>query len=772
MPTALRRKARTALRLARAAAARQRLRALPWDSRLVRRRLAARSALSSVVDGPLVSVVVVARDHRPLPARLRRAIERTTYRPVELLVSASTPETRAEAISAVLARAGGELVCLLDPAAEPIRDDWLGHLVGSVLDGAVAAGPLIIRAPGRGYVSTGQRERDLTLLSAGIDFVRAAGVALPRHVAKGTDPGGAVGRVGPVPAAAAACLVARREDLVRAGVPDGYRYDGVESGPTAAPLFDADLAIRLRERGGTIVCDGRAAILYRTDDGPSVPAAVRAAIRSEPPEDAELDVFLDRWGPRLGREVLLDVISGRHEWSVRPLGVRIDGEAPATGGEASATDGTQDAVPGPVGTGILLPLGGPAGLDWRIERGPGTDDPASADVLISDGTGTDIGAIPTGIVRVAWVAGPGPEPDHLQEYDVIVAPDPAVATRLEVATGKPVVRADLRAPGAGERLRHALDRWATAKRVGIRIGVPRWDAAESWGDYHVARSLQRELERDGFPTRIHLRPAWATAVGAREDASIHLFGLKAAPTRPAQVNLLWQISHPDLASPGMYDRYDAAFVASDRFATRMAAVTATPVRPLHQATDPQRLAPDPTGPHHELLFVANSRNVRRTIVDHLADTHHDLAVYGQKWTPDLVDPRFVRGELVPGGDLARYYSSADIVLNDHWQDMRAEGFISNRIYDALACGAFVISDHLDEIEDEFDGAVPTFRDKAGLEALIERYLDDPGARRSMAERGRAAVLERHTFRARADAIVATLGPLLAGRLARIVDSGS
>ena len=67
----------------------------------------------------------------------------------------------------------------------------------------------------------------------------------------------------------------------------------------------------------------------------------------------------------------------------------------------------------------------------------------------------------------------------------------------------------------------------------------------------------------------------------------------------------------------------------------------------------------------------------------------------RQWTPELVDPRFVKGEGIPNHELARYYSSAAIVLNDHWDDMRAEGFISNRLYDALACGAFVISDHLD-----------------------------------------------------------------------------
>ena len=117
--------------------------------------------------------------------------------------------------------------------------------------------------------------------------------------------------------------------------------------------------------------------------------------------------------------------------------------------------------------------------------------------------------------------------------------------------------------------------------------------------------------------------------------------------------------------------------------------------------------------------MANSRKVHRRIVDDLAGTTHDLAIYGGDWTPDLVDPRFVKGEGVPNAELARYYSAAAIVLNDHWDDMLAEGFISNRLYDALACGAFVISDPVDGIEAEFDDAVATYVARAELGALID-----------------------------------------------------
>jgi O-antigen biosynthesis protein len=334
----------------------------------------------------------------------------------------------------------------------------------------------------------------------------------------------------------------------------------------------------------------------------------------------------------------------------------------------------------------------------------------------------------------AILADPGPAAERARTYQDTVVREHTYALRATT-------------------IRAALIAWASATRYGLRVGIPNWEIAEAWGDYHFARALQRSLERRGHPTRLHFLADWDAAVAAREDVTVHLFGLKEAPTRCGQVNLLWQISHPDLATPAMYDRYDQVFVASDSFAARMTPLAGVPVTPLHQATDPERFRPDPNGPAHELLFVANARKAGRRIVEDLAGTTHDLAVYGRRWDADRIDARFVKGEGIPNAELRRYYSSASIVLNDHWDDMRDEGFISNRLYDALACEAFVISDHIDGIEAEFDDAVVTYRDFQHLETLIERYLADPDERRRRGVLGRAAVVERHTFDARARVLV-------------------
>jgi spore maturation protein CgeB len=86
--------------------------------------------------------------------------------------------------------------------------------------------------------------------------------------------------------------------------------------------------------------------------------------------------------------------------------------------------------------------------------------------------------------------------------------------------------------------------------------------------------------------------------------------------------------------------------------------------------------------------------------------------------------------------------------------------INNRLYDALAAGAFVISDPVPGLDEEFDGAVVTYADPADLALIVERYLADPPARRALAERGRLAVLERHTVSRRADELLEVLLPLV------------
>ncbi len=321
-------------------------------------------------------------------------------------------------------------------------------------------------------------------------------------------------------------------------------------------------------------------------------------------------------------------------------------------------------------------------------------------------------------------------------------------------------------------LREILRDWALARRLDLAIAPQSWEVAETWGDYHFARGLQRQFQRRGHPTRLRLRASWESRPAARADVSLQLMGRGTRRIRPGQLSVLWIISHPDLVTDDIVLANDLVFAASDRFARRLAERTGRAVLPLHQATDPARFRPMSGGVVHELLFVANSRYQRRPVTDALDRTPHDFAVYGENWKPGLVDPRHVRGHHIPNAALASYYSAAAIVLNDHWPDMAAQGFLSNRLYDASACGAFVISDHVEGIDTEFDGGIITFRDADELREQVERFLQDPEARAANAERAYKAVLARHTLEDRVEQLLATIGPLAETRPARLSTDGA
>jgi GT2 family glycosyltransferase/spore maturation protein CgeB len=317
-----------------------------------------------------------------------------------------------------------------------------------------------------------------------------------------------------------------------------------------------------------------------------------------------------------------------------------------------------------------------------------------------------------------------------------------------------------------DQLRDALAAWAARPRIDLLIGANNWEVAETWGDYHFARGFQRALQRRDHPTRVRLRDSWEGPGATRADAAVHIMGRGDPPMRHGQLMVLWIISHADLRSDEAVADYDVVFAASNILAAHLAARLGRPAYPLHQATDAVRFRPTPGGPHHDLLFVANSRGVRRRVVDELTPTNLDLAVYGHGWTPELLDPRYLRGEHIPNQELAAYYSAAAIVLNDHWPDMIEVGLLSNRLYDAAASGAFVISDSVAGLEAEFDAGIVSFADGTELRELVAHYLAAPDERAACAARAQRAVLDRHTFDHRAAAMLEVIEPLLDPRTHR------
>ena len=59
----------------------------------------------------------------------------------------------------------------------------------------------------------------------------------------------------------------------------------------------------------------------------------------------------------------------------------------------------------------------------------------------------------------------------------------------------------------------------------FKIGVPSWNEAEKWGDYHLAHAMGTELEKRGHHLKIQILPEWKGPTDRQSDITIHTKGL-------------------------------------------------------------------------------------------------------------------------------------------------------------------------------------------------------------------------------------------------------
>jgi GT2 family glycosyltransferase len=315
----------------------------------------------------------------------------------------------------------------------------------------------------------------------------------------------------------------------------------------------------------------------------------------------------------------------------------------------------------------------------------------------------------------------------------LCVPEPVLtrAPRIEVTEGVPSLR------------------WA------IKHAAPYGPEGEKWGDTHFARHLADALRELGQTVVIDHRESIERSSGSLDEVVLLLRGLARHGPMADRVNLMWLISHPEDVEPSEHRGYDRVYVASVPFAREMAQRWGAPAVALLQATDPAVFHPDLAEPDtgHRVLFIGNSRGQARPLVVTAAEQGLDLSVYGSGWS-GLIDDRFVRGTYLPNDLVGAAYRAAGVVLNDHWSDMHEYGFLSNRLFDAVAAGARVVTDDVAGVEEVFGDAVKVVRDPADLSRLVsvpdlDAVFGDDATRRERA----AKVAAEHSFAARARTLV-------------------
>jgi glycosyltransferase involved in cell wall biosynthesis len=350
--------------------------------------------------------------------------------------------------------------------------------------------------------------------------------------------------------------------------------------------------------------------------------------------------------------------------------------------------------------------------------------------------------------------------------EVVIAGDAVIVDHRPVAS-----RSALRTPVSitseawrsyveahGPELMRAADPLASGTlRIALTVAAPSQKVAPRWGDWHLAEAFARALRRRGHIVRVQTLDHADDLAGRACDVHCVVRGLGSVRRTSGQAHVLWVISHPEQVSVEECDAADLVLVASSRFAEHLRARTRTPVEVMLQATDVTRFRPVPPVPLHvhDVAVVAKSRDVfRASVADAIAGGFRP-AIYGSGWER-FVDPALVVSDYVPNEDLPAVYSSVGVLLNDHWETMHEWGFVSNRLFDALACETPVISDDLPEIAGLFEGSVLTYRDAAQLRELIDSMLTDRTGARARAARGRELIASGHTFDHRAEQLLDAL----------------
>ena len=142
----------------------------------------------------------------------------------------------------------------------------------------------------------------------------------------------------------------------------------------------------------------------------------------------------------------------------------------------------------------------------------------------------------------------------------------------------------------------------------------------------------------------------------------------------------------------------------------------------------------------------------------------EVKVWGPGWRDGPYEDSVV-ADGVANQDLPEIYQSAEIVLNDHTSVMQTRGLLSNRVFDALACGAIPVSEDVGWLPDDIAEFVYTFDDEKSFKAAIKKARSETATKKKKRAALAKSLEKSHSFEARAQTILDVAASLDKQRIA-------
>jgi len=154
---------------------------------------------------------------------------------------------------------------------------------------------------------------------------------------------------------------------------------------------------------------------------------------------------------------------------------------------------------------------------------------------------------------------------------------------------------------------------------------------------------------------------------------------------------------------------------------------------------------------HDVVFVGSYYPNRAELFSRL--TSFDLAIWGPGW--DQLEStsslrKHIMGAHTTPSQWLKIYSAAKIVLATHYQNPEGRFPVyqaSPRIFEVLACGAFLLSDRQKDVLDLFEDGkhLVCFESPDDLVSKVRYFLNHPSERHLIAKQGQEEVLKNHTY---------------------------
>ena len=286
---------------------------------------------------------------------------------------------------------------------------------------------------------------------------------------------------------------------------------------------------------------------------------------------------------------------------------------------------------------------------------------------------------------------------------------------------------------------------STSPPIGISAYSDFYDQPEQkvWGDYWFKENLIKEFERSGYPVD-----------NRSPKILLHLFGEPLAALPSDTYNILWIHSHPDRISADILKKYHKIYCISRPFTLKIISMGFD----ADFLMVPTNMTPAVCRKKYDIVFAGNTRQHKmRKVISDLGDAPYQVKIWGSGWK-GLIPDEWYGGEYYENARLNELYAASRVVLNDHHDDMKREGFINPRILDVLASGGFVVSDEVLGMNELLDNSVPAYQTPKELRSIVATCISDDAGRERLAAKGRE-IASQYTYAACCNKIIKHISAL-------------